>query len=82
MLGRSESSVKWGPLASLSPGSSEISNVVPAEGKGLRAVLSLSISATMVRASKGGTLVRLVFTEPHICRAPAKLGLGCGLIGF
>lgn len=29
-----------------------------------------------------GTLVHLVFTEPHICRVPAWLDLGCGPAGF
>jgi hypothetical protein len=55
--------VKWGPLASLSPGSSEIRNVVPAEGKGLRAVLSLSMLCHLMSCEQLGALLTPYITK-------------------
>ena len=69
VLGRSESSVKWGPLASLSPGSSEIRNVVSEEGKGLGAVLSLPMLCCLMSCEWLGALLTFcegrTMTEQH-----------------
>ena len=61
--GNARASVKWGPLASLSPGSSEIRNVVSEEGKGLGAVLSLPMLCHLMSCEQLGALLALCISN-------------------